>query len=109
MSAAQESREADFHRAMVELYKTAKADLGYTATRFLQMVSEVGGIQAARQLLAAPAVSDGFTTLWERHRLDLSVEAHVLRKEFQPLFTAQERSVARQRLRDYGYTGPEAA
>ena len=40
------------------------------ATRFLQMVSEIGSFEAARRLLAAPAVSDGFTALWERGRLD---------------------------------------
>ena len=48
-------------------------------------------------------VSDGFTTLWELKRLDLSVEAYVLRPEYAPLFTEEERGIARARLRQYGY------
>ena len=43
--------ELRFHRAMVAIYETAKRDLGYNATRFLQMISEQGGVAAARQLL----------------------------------------------------------
>ena len=48
-------------------------------------------------------VSDGFTTLWELKRLDLSVEAYVLRSEYAPLFTEAERGIARARLRQYRY------
>jgi hypothetical protein len=48
-------------------------------------------------------VSDGFTTLWELKRPDLSVEAFVLRPEYAPLFTQEERSIARARLRQYEY------
>ena len=55
----------------------------------------------ARQLLTGPP-SDGFTTLWEHRRLDLSVEFHVLCPEFASLFTPQERRAARQRLEAYG-------
>ncbi len=88
---------------MVRLYETAKRDLDYNATRFIQMVSEHGGVEAARHLLRAPNVSDGFTTLWERGRLDLSVEAHVLRPEYAELFTRAERDVAAERLRAYGF------
>jgi hypothetical protein len=97
--------ERAFDAAMVAIYRTAKRDLGYNATRFLQMITDEGGFAAARKLLRASAVSDGFTTLWERGRLDLSVEAHVLRPEFAGLFTDGERRVARQRLKDYGFEG----
>ena len=43
-----------------------------------------------------------FTTLWELKRLDLSVEAFVLRSEYAPLFTEEERGIARARLKEYG-------
>ena len=61
-------------------------------------------VAQAKQLLRASAVSDGFTTLWERHRLDLSVEAHVVREEYAALFSDEERRIASRRLADYGYT-----
>jgi hypothetical protein len=55
--------ERRFHRAMISIYETAKRELGYNATRFLQMTSEQGGLAVARQLLGSDAPSEGFTTL----------------------------------------------
>lgn len=105
MRHAADDVERAFDAAMVAIYTTAKRDLRYNATRFLQMITDEGGVVAARRLLHASAVSDGFTTLWEHARLDLSVEAHVLRPEFAGLFTDGERRIARQRLKDYGIDG----
>ena len=65
--------------------------------------SDLGGLAAARRLLHTPTVSDGFTALWERGRLDLSVEALVLQERFRNLFTEQELERARERLAEYGY------
>jgi hypothetical protein len=50
-SDAVDELECRFHRAMVGIYETAKRELGYNATRFLQMLSEQGGLATARQLL----------------------------------------------------------
>jgi hypothetical protein len=90
---------------MVGIYETAKRELGYNANRFLQMISEQGGLAAARQLLWSDQPSDGFTTLWLHHRLDLTVEAHVLKPEYQTLFADADRQQARDRLSAYGWTG----
>jgi hypothetical protein len=95
--------ERRFNRAMVSIYETAKCELGYNATRFLQMISGQGGLATARQLLWDDRPSDGFTTLWERKRLDLTVEAHVIAPEFAPLFTEADRERALNRLREYGW------
>ena len=93
----------DFGKAMLGLYERAKQEAGYTASAFLGMVSQMGPLGAARRLLRAPAVSDGFANLWERGRLDLTVEALVLRPEFAPLFTEEELGRARGRLEQFGY------
>jgi hypothetical protein len=45
-----------------------------------------------------PAISDGFAKLWERGRLDLSVEAVVVQPRFAALFTEDEVDAARRRL-----------
>ena len=50
-----------------------------------------------------PGVSDGFVTLWERQRLDLTVETLVVDDRFSGLFTEEERGIARKRLADFGY------
>ena len=96
--------ERAFHHRMIEIYQAAKG-VGYNATRFLGMVSEHGGLGTARILLRANTVSDGYTALWERKRLDLTVEAVSLDPKWAPLFSEADLRVAAKRLRDYGYTG----
>jgi TIR domain len=98
-----ENLEGAFHKAMVDVYQRAKREAGYHATYFVQMVSDRGGLATARQLLHASSVSEGFTALWERRRLDLTVEAVVLQERFASLFSDEEREIARTRLAEYGY------
>ena len=82
-----------------------RSELSYNPRYFRVMVSQYGALGAVRRLLAAPAVSDGFVTLWERQRLDLSVEALVLDDRFAAPVHRDEREVARKRLDDFGH-GP---
>ena len=65
--------ERKFHLAMMEIYTTAKKECKYNAVRFMQMVAEKGGVAAAKQLISKDGGTDGFATLWEHGRLDLSV------------------------------------
>jgi len=88
---------------MTDIYRRAKDDAGYNATRFLQMLAEHGGLETSRILLHAPAVSDGYTELWKRHRLDLTVEALVLKPQWKELFTDEERDIALKRLASFDY------
>ena len=71
--------------------------------RCLALDEQQGGLATARQLLWSDTPSDGFATLWEHHRLDLTVEAHVLRTEFASLFSDADREQARTRLETYGW------
>ncbi|MBM3935438.1 MAG: hypothetical protein FJ319_14305 [SAR202 cluster bacterium] len=99
-----DSAERDFDLAMREIYAEAKRPpCNYNASYFLQMLNEHGGLGTARRLLAAPQVSDGFTQLYLRSRLDLTVERNVLRPKFRGLFTAVELETATARLKDLGY------
>lgn len=92
-----------FDRAMRELYDRARYEAGYTAGYFLSMLADLGALATARKLLRAPAVSDGFAALWERGRLDLTVEALVTDEAFAPLFTDRELDTARNRLEQFGH------
>ena len=98
-----EDTERNWNRAMVTIYETAERELGYNATRFLQMLSEQGGLATAKQLLWSDKPSDGFTTLWEHHRLELTVEAHVLHDEFRSLFYRRRPNARVGRLEQYGW------
>lgn len=95
--------ERHFAKAMQEVYVRAKEEAGYTPTYYLQMLQELGALGAARRLLASARVSDGFTALWERGRLDLTVENTMLKPEFAELFADDELETARRRLADYGF------
>lgn len=97
------SLDNQFNCDMQNIYRIAKKDLGYNATRFLQLLSEVGGLQAARQLIAKDGGTYGFEVLWEKKRLDLSIEAHVLKEKYSALFTDAEKEICRKRLRDFGF------
>ena len=68
--------ERAFDDAMMQIYLVAKSHAGYAATRFLQMLGEHGGVETARRLL--PHMSEGLTQLWQRNRLDLTVEFLIL-------------------------------
>jgi hypothetical protein len=90
-----------FHKAMIRIYEDAKREAGYNATRFLQMVSEQGGLATAKQLITMGQPSDGFTALWERGRLDLTVESLALQQQYADLFTDEELAAAEDRLAAY--------
>jgi hypothetical protein len=93
-----------FGEAMLEIYKRALAEANYHATRFLQMLNDHGGLETARILLHAPAVSEGYTALCLRNRLDLTVEAVIHNNEkWHPLFTREELDVCIERLRAFNY------
>lgn len=103
MSAPEDVRRqlsARFHHDMIDGYHLLNREIGYPANRFLQMVNDpqIGGEGAAHLLLRGPQTSYGFATLWEHGRLHQSVEAWVLRPEYEPLFSDVERATARDRL-----------
>jgi len=95
--------EARFDEAMMDVYRRALNECGYKATRFLHMLHEHRGLETARILLHAANVSEGYVALWERKRLDLTVEALILGEEWRSLFTEDERETAQKRLAQYNY------
>lgn len=95
--------ETEFDKAMMDIYSRAKSECNYTASYFLRMLLEHRGVETARILLAEESPQEGFTKLWERGRLDLTVECLVLNERFRGLFSDHEREKARHRLREYDF------
>jgi hypothetical protein len=91
---------------MRALYDRAKSEADYNASIFLRMLGEHGGLETARRLVLSSQPSDGFTQLWLKGRLDLTVESLVLEPQFEPLFDEEMRDHARERLRAYGESDP---
>jgi hypothetical protein len=95
---------SEFEEAMVEIYRRALSEAKYKASCVLSMVQDDGGLATARHLIHASQVSEGYTALWERKRLDLTVEAMVLSNaKWHPLFTTEELERCSGRLKEYGY------
>jgi hypothetical protein len=72
------SVEQQFTQAMFDICRRAKTEAGYNAIIFLQMISDRGGLDTAKKLIDASKPSDGYTNLYERGYLNLTVEAVVV-------------------------------
>ena len=95
---------AQFDQAMFEVYRRAKDEAGYNATIFLQMLTDSKGLRTAKTLINSAKPSDGYTALYLRGRLDLTVEALVIEDpRWHQLFTDDEIKRARRRLKEYRY------
>lgn len=100
--------ESQFDEAMFAIYRRAKDEAKYNATIFLNMLNDQGGLLTAKYLINADKPSDGYTALYLRDRLDLTVEAEVVEhKRWHSLFTEEELKRARDRLIAYRYAPKE--
>lgn len=93
----------EFNREMLALPEATR-EFGYNPSYFLRMVKKDGGLLAAKKLITKPTISDGLKKLQQAGRLDLSVEATVLKEKYKPLFTDAERQTCLEILGQLGYT-----
>jgi hypothetical protein len=97
-----------FEQALFTAYLRAKNEAKYNASIFYQMLNTRGGLSTAKFLINSHAVSDGYTELYRRKRLDLTVEAIVVEdKRWHELFEPEELLKAKKRLSEYKYTWKE--
>ena len=106
--------ELAFHDDMLLIFRLAgeatrhvrsdgSIERGYWASYFLRAVRSHGGLAYAKDLLSREGTTDGFQRLTAEGRLDLTMEALVLKAEYTELFTDNERRVAADRLARAGY------
>ena len=96
----------EFTNALYEGYKLARTEAKYNAPFFLEMIQERYGYDTAIHLISSTQPTIGFTHLYERKRLDLTVEAYVLRPEWSSIFPEDILRAAHHRLKQYNYTFP---
>ena len=95
---------AEFDQEIFRIYQRAHSEAHCNATRFLQMLHEHRGLETAKILLHSTNVSEGYTALWERGRLDLTVEALIHdNPQWHPLFTQDDLAMCAKRLTEYRY------
>ena len=66
-------------------------------------IRPIGDMTAARRCLSGHRESDGFWQLADKKRLDLSLEALSVNKQFTSLFSDEEANNALTRLMEAGY------
>ncbi len=66
-------------------------------------IRPVADMKAARRSLSSHKESDGFFQLADKNRLDLSLEALAVKKQFTALFSDEEANNALTRLLSAGY------
>ena len=91
--------EAAFHEEMISIFYKAGHATGYWANRFLQKVKKDRGLPAARHWLKPEkGLSPGLQRLAKEKRVDLSMEALVMKEPWRQLFTAPELNEAAKRV-----------
>lgn len=82
------------------------AAIGYDAKLFARMLADHGAEKAARLLVSAKVPSYGLWQLKKLDRLDMSVEMWILLPWYEPLFDADLRDQAREKLELLGVDVP---
>jgi len=95
--------EARLGERISEATEDFKKVFGFAPGRWLQMEAESGTLGACQRILASDDFVSQMTPLWEKGLLHQTVEAVVLEPEFAPLFSHDEKAVARRRLTELGF------
>ena len=96
MATSHDALISEFDEEMLGIYQRALSEAHYRATRFLAMLHEHRGLKTARLLIHSSTVSEGYAALWERNRLELTVEAVIHdNPKWHPLFTEKSWRSAR--------------
>ena len=89
---------------MEEKFLAALAQAQQKAAALGVRMRPVADMTAVHRVLSGHRESDGFYQLADMGRLDLSLEALAVKKQFTALFTDEEANNALTRLLDAGYT-----
>lgn len=85
-----------------------KNECHYNPKAFIQMVETYGAKEAVKRLLASKQnISSGLEKLWELGRLDLCFERIIFEPEWHDMFTKEELTEAKKRLKDLNYNVSE--
>src|SRR5437867_13031167 len=99
----------EFERAVVEHLQITASVAKIASQRLREEIKLKGALEHVRLELAGVRLHTielnppFFQAMLNRNRLDLTLEAFVLRAEWRPLFSEQQLQVARRRLKEHGY------
>jgi hypothetical protein len=105
VNADRDRLERQFEEHIRQLIERSITECNYPPHAFIGMIGRHKVRGACRLVIMDRKTPTGFTTLWEKQRLDLTVEAAVLQSPWCKLFDVNVLMKARKRLADYKYTG----
>lgn len=94
--------EDKLHEEMIAAYYRAGNEVGYWGNYYLRSVKKNGGLATAKRMLRTAnkgTIQKGLQAIIDAGRPDLSLEALVLQPHFAALFTQEELTEARNRLK----------
>jgi len=97
--------EKKFSSEWMKKAEEAQGMDGYNATRLLKNIEERGGVSVARRALNRDGCSENFEVLKKNNRLDLSMEALIIKGEYGSLFEDNEVNDCLALLCECGYFG----
>lgn len=97
--------QEQFQATLLATCQQALNEVGCPMTRLMQTITKRGGVATVQEILRRGRLSDGFDTLEKAGRLELSLEAVVIKKEFGQLFTDDEVNACYAALLEGGYYG----
>lgn len=92
-----------FHQEIIDLYKQIIKSVKYKPTRLMDFINRYGGYEAAVKYISTESNVQDFAVLWEKERLDLSVEALITKEQYRPLFSEEILSFCDRKLKEYSY------
>ena len=97
--------EMQLYNDIVLIIKECKR-IGYPPNRLASMINNRGEniVLIAKRLILREDPTDGYITLYNKKRMDLTIEALIVSKpEYKVFFTDEEIEFCRGRLAQYGY------
>ena len=92
---------------LLELAREYKKVCGHAAIFFLNMLAQWEPDEIVRQLVLSQMPASGFMKLYERRRLDATVEyIAAYESKWRPILETEVTQAARRRLEKFGFNGP---
>jgi len=101
-----DTHSEDFTEPMMTLHSLMGIELGQWSSRLLKMIRGHGGHATAVSIVRRPEPTKMFCRLAAFDRLDLTIEAWILRSEWHQHFTVGTKIRAYRRLKAHDFTMP---
>lgn len=95
--------EKKLQQEVIKNCELAEKEYGCKMTKFLQTIERFGIVRTAQEILRKGRTSDCFNKLAEAGRLDLTMEATIVKGEYAELFTDEQVNDCYERLCEKGY------